>query len=36
MDLKKFTITVLGLVFFILISLNCSLIYSAESLASGK
>jgi hypothetical protein len=36
MDLKKFAVTVLGVVFFILISLHCSAVYSAENLPLGS
>ena len=36
MELKKFTINALGLVFFVMISLHCSLIYSAENLPPGS
>jgi hypothetical protein len=36
MDLKKYTINLLGVVFFIMISLNCSLIFSAENLPPGS
>jgi hypothetical protein len=35
MDLKKLAINVLGAVAFILISLQCSSIYSAESMPPG-
>jgi hypothetical protein len=36
MELKKFTINLLNLVFFVLISLHSSLIYSAENLPPGS
>jgi len=36
MQLKKFGINGLGLVFFVMISLHCSLIYSAENLPPGS
>jgi hypothetical protein len=35
MNLKKFTIYLLGLVFFIMTGLLCSTIYSAEQLPKG-
>ena len=36
MQLKKVSINGLGLAFFVLISLHCSLIYSAENLSPGS
>jgi hypothetical protein len=36
MQLKKFGIYGLGLVFFVMIGLHCSLIYSAENLPPGS
>jgi hypothetical protein len=36
MRLKKFGINGLGLVFFVLITLHCSLIYSADNLPPGS
>ena len=36
MQLKRFGIKGLGLAFFVLISLHCSLIYSAETLPPGS
>lgn len=36
MDLKKFTIYLLGLVFFIMTGLHCSTIYSAENPPPGR
>ncbi len=36
MQLKKLAINLLGVVFFILISVHCSLIYSAETLPPGS
>jgi hypothetical protein len=35
MDVKKFTIYLLGLVFFIMTGLLCSTIYSAEQIPKG-
>ncbi len=35
MDLKKFTVYLLGLVFFIMTGLLCSTIYSAEQIPKG-
>ncbi len=36
MLLKRFALRMLGVVFFILISMHCSLIYSAETLPPGS
>lgn len=36
MDLKKFTIYLLGLFFFIMTGLHCSTIYAAEQIPKGS